>query len=412
MKLTDKKKQNEKPPLHEVQFDKNGKMKRNFVSAGERIHNEITYRGVDWILNATLGVTVAVLTARTKWGRENIQRHLDTFFSKVLAPVFVKDPTKLAKLKGTLKTINGKGANPADAVSFLQGYTNEGMQVAESLASFSKDLASSVAWGSRLVTIMFGGFTLIPPMLVLEDHKNKRGMVKYFDKMVYGKEKVENDPRFAQAYYEIMHEPKKGFWVGLLTRCMALTPIFAVALTPPVNRYVGYGVFTKLPQDGLKMTEAEKATNTGIYNGIGKMTGWAGEKMGLKKGYLNQVSAYGNEGKPITNWEFLHDTIGFDFGLTFFYSLMHEASFKFVSLFADKNKGKHKATTEKAPQVAAPDIAVKAPAEAPVEQLSQTPATETSGKEKPSTEVREISREQHLKNVEAVEQLGQQGARV
>lgn len=232
-----------------------------FVSFGERVHNELTYRGVDLALNAASGVAFTFLTSRTKLGQKYYTNWLNRQFETVLTPVFknAKEPAK---------------------------------------------------WGTKFVSIMFGGTITIPPIMYLEDQKNKLGIVRSLDEMYYGKDRVHNDPMFEAAYENIRNEPPKDFGTGLATRFIALAPLFAGALTMP------------------------RTLTKWLYDPVAKGSKWAADKMGIKpKGFLLE-KGLNEEGKLVTNWEQLHRLIGFDLGLTAFYSVLHEYAYKAASAFS------------------------------------------------------------------------------
>jgi hypothetical protein len=253
--------------------DKDGKPVRAFVSTGEKIHNEITYRGVDWLLNSAFGVAFAYWTHRTESGRKYFSQPVEKFFTKILSPIF-KD---------------------------------------------EKALKGGAEWGGTFLSIMFGGTVTIPPLMHLENPKNKVPLIKRLDTWIYGKDKVENDPKFAQAYEEIKHQPKKDFWTGLYTRFIALAPLLAITVYKPTQDFM------------LK----------NFYNHIASGTKYVGEKVGLGQAeYWSKKSVEGIEkmspekaNEVTNNWHYVHSVIAFDFGLTIFYSFLHEVAYK---LFAKK----------------------------------------------------------------------------
>ena len=255
---------------------------KEFKSRGWKIHNEITYRGLDWILNSTVGVGTAFWTSRTESGKQYFERPVSAFFEKLLKPI--------------LKT-------PAAT-------------------------AEGAKWGTSFAGIMAGGFAIIPLMMVMEDKNNKKKMVKWLDEKTYGKEVVANDPKFEEAYKRIDEEPKKGLGIGLLSRLFAITPLIIAASTPSIN--------TKL----IKY----------LYDPIGKGSKWVASKIGIKpsQNMLTKGAMVHLDGNPKTpqsfqnNWEFLHRTIGFDFGLTIFYALLHEASYKTLASMGMRKYKKEK----------------------------------------------------------------------
>ena len=263
-----------------------GGKKREFVSIGERIHNEITYRGVDWILNAAFGVAFAFSTEHTAIGNKYWTKPVSGFYEKILSPV----------LKG------------------------EGLKF-------------GTEWGTRLTSIMFGGTITIPPIMMLEDKKNKVGIIKGLDETIYGKETVANDPKFQKSYDEIKNEPEKNFSTGMITRFMALTPIFAIVLTKRLNEpFIDH-----------------------LYDRIGNATKWLAEKTRLTPSAENawwmekefKIERGVKEGEKWveekSRWDLLHRTIGFDFGLTLIYSVLHEISYKALAAMGGKKKQEQQA---------------------------------------------------------------------
>jgi len=253
---------------------------KRFVSWGWRVHNEITYRAINWLLNSTIGVATAYFIQRTSRGAK-ISNVADKSFEWMLSTIFkVKNPTTLA----------------------------EGAQ-----------------WGTRLLSIMAGGFTIIPLMMLMESKKVKKKVVRWLDEKIYGEEIIRNDPKFEASYCKIDEEPKKGFWVGLCARFIALFPLFVICFTPSLNKWP-----TKY-----------------LYDLIGRYTKLAAEKIGIKPAGMIQKSVMVHPGGntalskvPQTNWDFLHQTIGFDFGLTAFYAVLHEIAYKVLAAFFGLKKDK------------------------------------------------------------------------
>jgi hypothetical protein len=243
-----------------------GKHKRDFVSAGERIHNEITYRGVDLFLNTAAAVAFAVWSSRTHTGQKYFLEPVKGFFRTALKPFF--------------KTVEG--------------------------------LEKGAGGGASFISIMFGGTAIIPPIMFLEDAKNKKNIVHGIDNMVYGKDKVDNDPKFAAAYQEIEQQPKKDFGTGMIARLIVLAPLIYSTINPKINGFL------------------EK----NYYSHLAKGSKTVAEVLHIKPGQFMQK--IGSDGK--SNWEFLHNTIAFDLGLTAFYSVLHEFVYK---SFARSNHNRH-----------------------------------------------------------------------
>lgn len=233
-------------------------------TAGEKVFDEITYRGVNWILNSAVGVTFNYVTTRRS---KYISEKITGFFRSGLRPFF----------KNTESLENG--AN----------------------------------WGSNFVSIMVGGFAIIPFIEALE--RNKKAVVKSFDKAIYGEEKVENDPMFKKAYEEIDREPEQSFSLGMVTRFMAIAPILAAVVT--------------FPQQLNK-----------VYNFFGGISKWTAENiLQIKATRLKNRVLPGEDGKPINDWDWIHNKIGFDYSLTLVYAYLHEYLYKgFADLFGKKKE--------------------------------------------------------------------------
>lgn len=246
-----------------------------FVSAGKKIHTEITYRGIDWLVNSAIGVSFAYWAARTKHGEKYFTKPVSGFFQKILKPV-LKTPTAV----------------------------EEGAK-----------------WGTMFAGIMAGGTVIIPPLMVMENKKVKKSIVRWLDEKIYGKEAVATDPKFAEVYHAIDDEPKKGFAIGMASRLIAIAPLIAAASMPATNKPL------------IKY----------LYDPIGKASKWTAERIGIKPGRMALEGAMEHiEGDPNiakkfqSNWDFLHRTIGFDFGLTIFYSIFHQIAYNSLAAMGMK----------------------------------------------------------------------------
>lgn len=305
---------------HPIAFDKDGKPIRPFVSAGEHIHGEITYRGVDWLMNSAAGVAFAYFTSRTHLGRKYITDPLATGFNSMF--------------------------------SFLKS---------EGARNFA------VEWSTRFVTIMFGGTVTIPPLIALEKHENKKSISKFFDRMIYGKDRVENDPKFQRAYDEIDFEPRKGVVTGFVARIVALIPLFWFS-------------FDKRIHGKLEAV---------LYKPIENASKWLAKTAHIKpKGSLLETVA-DKSGKVQSNWEFLHETIAFDFGLTILYSFLHQFSYRIAAQVSENFRGKK--TDEKTLSPTVPPIPV---APTVITKADEPPAAQEKP-EKPSHHISHIVREGH-----------------
>lgn len=260
--------------------------RKHFVSHGHRMHNEITYRIVDWLVNSTVGVAMTYWASRTKSGEKYFGQYVGGAFKKVLSPMFKNE----------------------------------------------ENLMKAVEGGKSITSIMAGGFTIIPVMMFLENKKHKKGIIRWLDEKIYGKDTVAKDPKFQEAYDKIDEEPRKGFATGMAARFLALAPIIAITVYPKTHT-----ALTKY-----------------LYDPIGKGTQWLAAKAGIKPirtlekeimvkrgnamvmekvlpDHSLQMPANGKSAPPgdvLSNWDFLHRNIGFDFGLTIFYAVLHEIAYK------------------------------------------------------------------------------------
>lgn len=158
-------------------------------TAGQIIHNEITYRGLDLFANTAFAVGFAYLAARTKAGQQYFTQPMKKFFTGCME-LFTKD-----------KEAQKEGA----------------------------------AWGTRFVSIMLGGSVIIPPVMYLEKKSVKKTIVKDIDEAIYGKDEVASNPRFKEAYDSIDHEPVKDFWTGMAARFAILFPMIIGTMTKSIN---------------------------------------------------------------------------------------------------------------------------------------------------------------------------------
>ncbi|MEJ0009678.1 MAG: hypothetical protein WDN72_03625 [Alphaproteobacteria bacterium] len=162
---------------------------------------------MDWVLNSILAGLFVFLTRRTEWGFNFWEKVAGGFARLTLTP-FYKDAEKLRQTVDATKNFLG--------------------------------------------IIVGGGTLLIPVIEKLENKKNKIAMIKWFDKKIYGKDEVANDPAFAEEYQAIADEPKKGFWTGMLARAAALTPMYLVMTKPALGaRWLNEHYYPKVA-DGSK----------------------------------------------------------------------------------------------------------------------------------------------------------------
>lgn len=241
----------------------------------------LAWIGADWILNSTVGVTFAVINKRTKIGRDYIGKPVHNFFSGI-AGKFSQNPHTVEK---------------------------------------------SASWGSDFVSIMVGGFSIIPVVNYLMKAENRVSFARWVDEKIYGKEKVANDPSFAATYDEVYHEPKQSFGIGMAARFLAIAPLITASSYPKIN-------------DRL---------DEHLYKPISRKTKWLAEKLHIKpSGYMLQEhdvvkldKATGTDHvQKQSNWDFLHEKIGFDFGLTAFYMVLHERACHYLGCMFSKPQEK------------------------------------------------------------------------
>lgn len=233
-----------------------------FVTAGTRIHKWATYIGVDWVFNAASGVSFAYWGKFTESGQKYWSKPLTSFFEKVLKP-FIKDPKKLE---------------------------------------------TSVGRGNMFMSIIAGGMFTIPPLLVLENNSVRKSIAQFYDRMIYGKDKVENDPQFQEAYTEIEQTPKKDFISGMGARFVALSPLLAIVLIPKSNEF----------SKKIWFNHVERASE-----GLGHATGFSAKKS-FGKLPLKEAK---------TRWDFIHESMAMDFGLGGPYAALHAI---FYDMFSGK----------------------------------------------------------------------------
>lgn len=276
-------------------------------TAGEKIHNEITFRGVDWIANTAFAVGFAYWVNRTAHGQRNFANRSNKIFSVLFEPI----------------------------------------------AKDSEQLTKWATRGTEFASIVLGGTAIIPPMIALD--RNKREMVEYFDRKIYGDEAVENEERFKVRYEAMLQQPKKSFGTGMLARFTVLAPMLWA--------HVKYN----------------DQMNAGMYQPIAKGSKALVEGIGVQPEYL--MKRHFNGSKQ-SDWNFLHTTFGMDIGLTLIYSFAHEWTYKtLTNLF-------HGGVSHAQQSLQAP-LRVGAPAQpeatlpagnarASLGQLMQPPATEVA----------------------------------
>lgn len=275
--------------------------KKPFVSAGKRIHNELTYRGIDFLLNSAIGVAFAYWTTRTKSGEQYFGKPLESAFKTLLKPVL---------------------------------HTPEALE-------------EGAKWGSMFTSIIVGGTTIIPPMIAMENKQNKKALVRKLDEKIYGKERVASDPRFQECYECIDNEPKKNFTTGMAARLIVLAPMITMTTLPNANKVAVKFLYNPI-------AKASKALCNSL--GIAPKGLMERGRTELADGDLKAAPRF------VSDWDFIHRTIGFDLGLTFIYSFAHEAAYKTLAAIGFKKTQEEEAQAAAAP---APENAPREDAIAP-----------------------------------------------
>ena len=313
------------------------------ATAGTKAHWAMTYLGGDWILNSTFGVAFAYFASRTHFGREVYSKHVTDMFTSVAKP-FIKTPETLSKVVG-------------GATDFLN--------------------------------IMFGGTVINPLLTHLEKHENKKAISKKFDELIYGKERVANDPKFQQAYDEIDHQAKKDTKSAWAARFIALAPLIAASSTPQVNE------FFKSNQIPLL-----KYIN---FDNISKFTRTTAEKIGIHpQKMIAETHLNSQSGKVTNNWQALHDLIGFDFGYTIYYALIHSAAFTAAAKIFETN---HEKNVERRAEEAAHRVNATSALSEEFQPAQSATTAAVENAEKPSTSVSNITEHARTVAVESTAQL-------
>ena len=264
-----------------VRYDENGKPIRHFISIGERIHGLMTYAGADWLLNSAIGVSFTFWGARTQMGQKLFTQPAEWAFGKLFSPI-IKNPEILKK---------------------------------------------SISGGKDFLGIMVGGTLVNPIITSMEKHENKRSITQFFDRIIYGNKKVDDDEKFQRAYAEIDKEPVKdtsGVWIS---RAIAIAPLWAASFNPGVMKFLSSNEVPLL-----------KHIN---FNNISKLSEKTAETLNIKPGnWLNKTMLNPTTGESVSHWKALHGYIGFDYGMTIYYAILHAVSFNAVANIKHKNKVK------------------------------------------------------------------------
>jgi hypothetical protein len=263
-------------PSHVAVADPN---KKPFESFGQNVHKWGTYISIDWFLNYVTGVAFAMWATYHPVGKK--------YWSEPMT----------------------KGAT----------------WVSENVFRFKPGpaLESSVKNVTMILSVIAGGMFTIPPLMVLENKKNRRAISKSLDEMYYGKEVVANDPKFEESYDAIDNAPKQGFWTGLTSRLAALAPCIATVYFETPKR-LSKGYFDFVERNSMK-----------VYNAVG----------------LNQERLF--KGLPAaekeSRWKVLHENSAIDFGLEPWYAVLHMITYRAFAGLADAWKPKTVAAPVQAP---------------------------------------------------------------
>lgn len=274
--------------------------KDTFASKGASVHKWGTYLGIDWLFNAATGVGFSYAAKYTEVGKKYWSGPITSGFTKILKP-FIKHP---------------------------------------------ETLKASAGYGNMFMSIIAGGMFTIPPLMILENNHVKKYITKTADSMIYGKDTLENDPRFAEFYKEIENAPKKDFTSGLTSRFVALSPLLALVIIPPSKRAA----------DKIWFNHVENFSE-GVAT---KVLRSSPEKL-----FKSLPAA---EAKA--RWKFIHENVAMDFGLGIPYAVLHEL---FYRRFADK-KAKAEAEKNEAKIDTKPETPATAVKEKPATQWSEKPA--------------------------------------
>lgn len=270
------------PSLASASSDIQSNEKNTFVSAGEKVHRWGTYLSVDWIFNAISGVSLSYLGKQTKLGQKYWSGPITRGFEKALSPL-IKNPENLAK---------------------------------------------SAESGNIFVSIIAGGMLTIPPLMILESKSVKKSIVQRWDKIIYGKEKVENDPKFQQSYDEIDNAPDKSFASGMTSRFAALAPLLALVLIPQTKKQIDKYLFNHIEN-------ASAATMTKAGFGKEKLFG----KLPVDEAQ--------------SKWKFIHENAAMDLGLGIPYAILHSM---FYNMFSKNSHDKKEGAIEEKPPTSSQNV--------------------------------------------------------
>jgi hypothetical protein len=303
--------------------------KKPFVSAGQHIHKWGTYFSVDWFFNAAVGVAFYYGTKYTHFGQKYWSAPIQGFFKNILKPL-IKDEEALGKSAGK---------------------------------------------GGTFMSIIAGGMFTMPPLMVLEDKKNRISISKWLDETIHGKEAVANDPKFEASYKAIAEEPEKEFWTGMGARFTALAPLLAFVLVPAHQ-----------PGEPRKWFHPISDVAGKFFGTVADGSKWVAKKIGFsEKSFKPGITIENGEFKAVDakyKWNDTHDAIAMDFGLDLPYAFLHSVLFGAFTLGKTKDKS---ATTANHPVTSEPS------------KPSHEPSSRKHDKEKPESTVTTVrAHEKHV----------------
>lgn len=247
------------------------KEKDRFVSKGEILHRWTIYLGIDSIWNAISGVAFSYWGNFTQSGKKLWSEPVNKGFEKFLS-LFIKNEAQLAKSVG-------------------KGY-----------------MFASIIAGGAIFTV--------PPLMVLEKNKVKKPIIEFYDRLIYGKEKSENDPKIRASHEHIGHEPKKGFLIGNVSRYMALAPLLAIVLIPSTQRL----------------------SNKYFFRHIEHASDVMARKMGFSPASFKKIPLSEAE----VRWQSIHENAAMDVGLELPYAFLHYIFYGMLANMAARWHAKRK----------------------------------------------------------------------
>lgn len=112
-------------------------------------------------------------------------------------------------------------------------FANRFRKVEEGTEAYQK-LAKGVDSNMTIATLFAGGTIMsVLPIKWMEDNKAK--IVRSFDRMLYGKEKVENDPTIRAAHEDLAAAPKQTWTSVFASRVLAFAATFGTSLLMGAN---------------------------------------------------------------------------------------------------------------------------------------------------------------------------------